>query len=264
MRSFILSCAFLFVNLSSFGQKAYNFGEGIVKIAHYWVLKKNIHNPDTAGRIFTHYTYCIKGSKVLRREMEGPSYSSTKQTTVTDDGTIFRSTVTTKLVQGEYLLDFQNDSAYTFYKKKEKQMISRSRIEDQRSELFFRIFLSPKRNNNCILQTVQDENEDTCATGYGYGIVGKDTAFFRYSRKHYPVQSPFAYFFPNGEAPFITLIWLPTPGTGEDGKPVSGFSVLAIKEVKDVKLPDSLFTIPPHAIIKENVTMNEMYNPNIP
>lgn len=261
MKSSILLCAFLLVNLNCFAQKHYNFGEGIVKIAHYFVQKKNINNPDTAGSIFTNYTYYIKGSKVLKREPEGPFYSGTKQTTGMQNGSSFHSTLTAKLVLPEYLLDFQNDSAFTFYKKKGKQMIARSRIEDQRSEIFFKVFLSPKRNNNCILQIVQDENENT---GYGYGIVGKDSVFFQYSRRHYPVQSPLSYFFPDGVAPFISLIWLPTPGTGKDGNPVSGFSVLAIKEVIDVKIPDSLFTIPGNAIIKENVTMDEMYNPNIP
>lgn len=82
--------------------------------------------------------------------------------------------------------------------------------------------------------------------------------------RHYPVESPLTYFFPAGTSPFITLLWLPTPGTGRDGKPFSGFSVLVIKEVIDVKLPDSLFTIPSNAIFKENVSMREMYDPSIP
>ncbi|SKD09431.1 hypothetical protein SAMN05660461_5319 [Chitinophaga ginsengisegetis] len=263
MKSYILSCAFLLLYLSCFAQKAYNFGEGIVKIAHYFVLKRNVETPDTARSLFTNYTYYIKGSKVLKRETEDFSFSSTQHTTKKQDNSSFHTALTAKLVQPEYLLDFQNDTAYTFYKKKGKQMISQSRIEDQRSEIFFRALLSPKRNNNCILQTNQNKNGDTCA-GYGYGIVGKDTAFFQYSMRHYPVQSPLACFFPDSTSPFITLLWLPTPGTDKDGKPISGFSVLTIKEVTDVKLPDSLFTIPADAIMKENVTMDEMYNPNIP
>ncbi|MEZ2443381.1 hypothetical protein AB6805_16775 [Chitinophaga sp. RCC_12] len=264
MKPYILSCTFLFLYLSSFAQKAYNFGEGIVKIAHYFVLQKNIPHPDTARSLFTNYTYYIKGSRVLKREPEDFAYGSSAQTAQKQDNSSFHTILIAKLVQPEYLLDFQNGTAYTFYKKKGKQMISRSRIEDHRFDIFFRTLLSPKRNNNCILYTDQDENSDTCATGYGYGIAGKDSVFFQYNRRHYPVQSPLNYFFPDSTNTFITLLWAPSPGTGKDGKPISGFSVLVIKEVIEAKLPDSLFTIPADAIIKENVTPDEMYNPNIP
>ncbi|MFX1705561.1 hypothetical protein PV783_16460 [Chitinophaga sp. CC14] len=249
---------------SVFGQKAYNFGEGIIKIAHYFAMERNLLHPDTANNLFTNYTYYIKGSKVLRREGTSSSPTNSDKKITRQGDTVFKTTLTAKMVIPEYLLDFHQNKAYTFYTKKDQPMISVSPIRDLRYDLFFKASLSSSRNNNCILEAIPNQNGDTCAINYGYGIVGKDSVFFQFSTKQYPVESPLTYFFPAGTSPFITLLWAPTPGTGKDGKPFSGFSVLVVKDVIDVKLPDSLFTIPSNAILKENVSMMEMYDPNIP
>jgi hypothetical protein len=248
----------------AYAQKAYNFGEGIVKIAHYFVLKKDVLHPDTANRLFTKYTYYIKGDKVLKREGASSFLISSDKRITKQENNVFKTTLTAKLITPEYLLDFQQGKAYTFYTKKDQPMISVSQIKDLRYDLFFKAFLSPNRNNNCILEAIPNENGDTCAINYGYGITGKDSVFFQFSLRHYPVESPLTYFFPAGVSPFITLLWAPSPGTGTDGKPISGFSVLAIEEIIDVKLPDSLFMLPANVIMKENVSMREMYDPSIP
>ncbi|NLR62504.1 hypothetical protein HGH93_30715 [Chitinophaga polysaccharea] len=263
-KSLILLCAVLmFCYPRAFAQKMPDFGEGIVKIAHYFVPSKNVLAPDTAGRLFTNYTYYVKGSKVLKRE-GGPSsfLGSDKRITKQDDH-LFKSALSARLITPEYLLDFQQDKAYTFYTKKGQLMVAVSQIRGQRSDLFFRALLSNGRNNNCILEATANQ-EDSCTTSYGYGLVGKDSAFFQFSPRRYPVESPLSFFFPAGTSPFITLLWLPSPGTGKDGKTFVGYSVLAITEVIDAKLPDSLFTIPADAILKENVSMQEMYGPNMP
>lgn len=264
MKFFILLCAVLmFCYPPAFAQKTPDFGEGIIKIAHYFVPTKNVLEPDTAGKLFTNYTYYIKGAKVLKKEGSSSSFLGSDKKIITQDGHSFKSVLSARLITPEYLLDFQQDKAYTFYTRKDQPMISVSQIKDERSDIFFRFYLSVSKNNNCILEAIPNQ-EDSCTTSYGYGLVGKDSAFFQFSPRHYPVQSPLSFFFPAGTSPFITLLWLPSPGTGKDGKTFIGYSVLAIKEVIDTQLPDSLFTIPAGVILKENVSMQEMYGPDMP
>lgn len=116
MKSHILLCAVLLLcyHQSIFAQKAYNFGEGIIKIAHYFAMERDLLHPDTANNLFTNYTYYIKGAKVLRREGTSSSFIGSDKKITRQDDILLKTTLTAKLIIPEYLLDFgQNKGSHS-------------------------------------------------------------------------------------------------------------------------------------------------------
>lgn len=241
----LLSGAFI-----SNAQSRYNFGEGVIQVQFYFSGALNLEHPDTANGLFMTFTYYVKGSRVLRSE-DAPLKEMMKSKSIFTDGkSEFKTALVAHLFQPTYLLDFDQNKSYVYYSKHDSSFASVSTIADQQLDLFYKCLLLPARENNRIVQVADN--------GTGYGINGKDTSYFKYAREAYSIPSPLGNIFSSHPLPYITFLCTPMPGTGKDGKVFRGYGMLTLSKIAPMNLPDSLFSVRPGVVLKENVSLQDM------